>query len=117
LGIVWWVVLGALAGGVAGRVFGVHGRLGWVGLVVVGIVGAHLGGFLFGRLTGRELAIGWDPAGLAAAVVGSVLLLAVLLPFGLRDEDGTVLVPPTKWWERIRVSPWRRDAGGGHGPT
>jgi uncharacterized membrane protein YeaQ/YmgE (transglycosylase-associated protein family) len=111
-GVVSWVVFGALVGYVASRVFGIHGRLGWVGLVVVGIVGAYLGGFLLGRVTGREVSVGWDPASLAAAVVGAVLLLAVISPFGLRDDAGHVLVPPTRWWERIRV-PRRQDGTGG----
>ena len=113
-GVVSWIVLGALVGFVASRVFGIHRQLGWVGLVVVGIVGAYLGRFLLGLVTGRQVPVGWDLVGLAAAVVGAVLLLAVLLPFGLRDDAGTVLVPPTRWWERIRIP--RRHEGPGGGP-
>ena len=99
-----WIVIGSLVGFVASRVVGIHGWIGRFGLVCVGMGGAALGRILLGWGTGRQFSDPLDPVGLVAAVVGAVVLLAVWLPFGLHGEDGTVFVPPTKWWERIRFS-------------
>ena len=70
-----WVVVGLVAGWLASAVVG--GGMGLVGDIVVGIVGAFLGGFIF-----RGLHIGAPFHGLASTIfvafIGAVVLLLLL---------------------------------------
>jgi uncharacterized membrane protein YeaQ/YmgE (transglycosylase-associated protein family) len=70
-----WLVVGLIAGWLASAVVG--GGMGVVGDIVVGIVGAFLGGFIF-----RGLHIGTPFHGLASTIfvafVGAIVLLILL---------------------------------------
>jgi uncharacterized membrane protein YeaQ/YmgE (transglycosylase-associated protein family) len=70
-----WVVIGLIAGWLATAVVG--GGFGLIGDIVVGIVGAFLGGFVF-----RALHIGTPFRGLAGTIfvafIGAILLLLIL---------------------------------------
>ena len=72
MGVLGWIVFGLLVGMVAKLVTPGRDPGGLIVTVLLGIVGALLGGFL-----GRNL--GWyregDPVGFIMAVVGSVVLL------------------------------------------
>ena len=48
-GIISWIVFGALAGWVASMIAGDDARQGWLGNIIVGIIGAFIGGLIFGR--------------------------------------------------------------------
>jgi len=73
--LIAWILFGALAGWVASMITG--RRQGWLMNIIIGIVGAFLGGFLVQVLTGENLAMGWDWRSFAVAVVGATLLLWV----------------------------------------
>lgn len=70
-----WIVVGLVAGWLASAVVG--GGFGVVGDIVVGIVGAFLGGFIF-----RGLHIGTPFHGLASTIfvafIGAVVLLLII---------------------------------------
>lgn len=68
-----WVVFGGLAGWVASLLLGKDSQLGLVGNIVVGIIGAFIGGVLFPNDADR-----FDLGSFVAAVVGAVILLAVV---------------------------------------
>ena len=76
MGIVVWIVVGAIAGFVASKV--VTGRgMGLLWDIVVGILGAFMGGWLAG-LAGLEVSPGtFTLGGLLSAFVGAVILLVV----------------------------------------
>jgi uncharacterized membrane protein YeaQ/YmgE (transglycosylase-associated protein family) len=72
----WFAVIGALAGWLAGHLMRGH-RLGLLGDIVVGVLGAFIGGYLFHGV-GVEL---------GAGVIGSLLVAfagAVVLLFAVR---------------------------------
>ena len=75
LSIVLWIVIGALAGWIAGELMRGHG-FGLIGNIVVGIVGAFIGGLLFSAL-GLGLGLG-IVGSLITAIVGAVVLLFVV---------------------------------------
>jgi len=80
LGIVGWIVIGFVAGAIAGSF--VPGRgMGCLGTVAVGIVGGLVGGFVWVNVLGQPEADGWLGA-LVIAVGGSVVVLAVLRALG-----------------------------------
>ena len=76
MGILIWIVVGAIAGFVASKV--VTGRgMGLLWDIVVGILGAFLGGWLAG-LAGLDVSPGtFTLGGLVSAFVGAVILLVV----------------------------------------
>ena len=73
--ILVWLLIGALAGWLAGIVVK-GGGFGLIGDIVVGIVGAFIGGWLFGRL---GIFIGAGVIGeIVSATVGAVILLLII---------------------------------------
>jgi len=76
MGILIWIIVGAIAGFLAGKVLTGRG-LGLLWDIVVGIVGGFLGGWLAG-LVGIPVSSGtFTVGGLVAAFVGAVILLVV----------------------------------------
>ena len=73
--ILIWLVVGAVAGWLAGKIVK-GGGFGLLGDIVVGIIGAFVGGWLLARL-GIHLGVGYVRV-LASATIGAVLLLLVL---------------------------------------
>ncbi len=76
-GLISWVLLGALAGWVASLLAGTNQRQGCLMNVVVGVVGAMLGGLVMELITGSKISLGWDWRSFLVAVVGAVLLLTI----------------------------------------
>jgi uncharacterized membrane protein YeaQ/YmgE (transglycosylase-associated protein family) len=73
-----FIVIGAIAGWLAG-VFMRGNGFGLVGDVIVGVIGAFIGAYVF-RSTGAELGVGQAGA-LIVAFVGALLLLFVVRLF------------------------------------
>jgi uncharacterized membrane protein YeaQ/YmgE (transglycosylase-associated protein family) len=81
MGILAWIVLGGLAGIIAEKLTGE--RTGLVVAVVVGIVGALLGGFLAKQLFHvQTLDTFFNASTWVTAIVGAVLLMLVVRTFG-----------------------------------
>ena len=74
-GIIAWLVVGLVAGWLAGMVMK-GGGYGVVGDVVIGLVGALVGGFVFTLITGGGTAGFWGS--IAVAFVGAVILIAIV---------------------------------------
>ncbi len=83
MGILAWIVLGLIVGLLAKAAVPGEGPGGIAGDIVVGIVGALLGGWLF-RQFGHAGVTGFDLYSLAVAFVGAVVLLTVLRLFSRR---------------------------------
>jgi uncharacterized membrane protein YeaQ/YmgE (transglycosylase-associated protein family) len=79
-GIIAWLVVGLVAGWLAGKVSRGHG-FGLIGDIVVGLIGALIGGFLAGLVFHGSLGI---IGSIIVAFLGAVLLLWVLRAFGGR---------------------------------
>jgi uncharacterized membrane protein YeaQ/YmgE (transglycosylase-associated protein family) len=77
LGFWGWIIIGLLAGAIAGAFVPGNQRMGCIGTMLVGILGGIVGGFLWVNLLGQDRATGWLGA-LVIAVIGSILVLALL---------------------------------------
>src|SRR5215212_6163502 len=75
MGWLAWIIVGAIAGWLASRVM--HSRLGLLGDIVAGIVGAIIGGFLFNAI-GISGATGFNIWSVFVAFVGAVVLLGAI---------------------------------------
>lgn len=80
MGLIGWIVFGALAGWAANVIIGGRERQGQGCLanILVGVVGAVLGGLLYRLVTGREVSFEFDLPSFGIAVLGSLVLLGVL---------------------------------------
>lgn len=84
--IISWVILGALAGWIASMIMRTDSEQGGLMNIVVGIIGAVIGGFVI-RLFGGDGVTGLNLGSLLTAILGAIILLAVLR--GFRSTDRT----------------------------
>ena len=74
MGILSWLVVGAIAGYIAGFLVKGDESLGVIGHIVLGIIGALIGGFVAGLLTGgNDYITGINITTIIVAVVGAVV--------------------------------------------
>lgn len=92
MGIIAWIVLGAIAGYLAGFLVKGDEGLGVIGHIILGIVGAVVGGFLARVLLGTDPIDGaLDISSIVAAVIGAVIVVWVVGIFtGRRGVRGSV---------------------------
>jgi uncharacterized membrane protein YeaQ/YmgE (transglycosylase-associated protein family) len=77
LSILGWIVIGLIAGALAGFFVPGRERFGCLGTMLVGIAGGLLGGFLWTNVLDQGEASGWLGA-LVIATLGSIIVLLVL---------------------------------------
>jgi len=77
MSIIGWVVLGALAGWVGSIIMGRNDRMGCITNIIVGVIGAFLGGWIFNLFGGAGIT-GFNIWSFLVAVVGAVVLLAIV---------------------------------------
>lgn len=80
MGILAWIVIGALAGWIASMITGTNAQMGAFANIIVGIVGALIGGLLF-NLLGGEGVTGFNFWSLFVSIVGAIILLALIKAF------------------------------------
>ena len=72
MGIILWIVLGAVAGWIASLIM--RSNTGILGDIIVGILGALLGGFLM-SLFGQTGVTGFNLYSFIVAILGAVILI------------------------------------------
>lgn len=77
MGLIGWIVLGGLAGWVASMVMKTDKSMGVFANIIVGVVGALIGGFLVSILGGQGVT-GFNVWSFLVALLGSVILLAIV---------------------------------------
>jgi len=75
MGILSWIILGLVAGWLAGQ-FMKGGGYGLIGDIVLGIIGALVGGFLASQLLGLDVT-GFNLISVLIAFVGACLVIGV----------------------------------------
>ena len=75
MGIISWLVVGAIAGYLAGYLVKGDESLGVIGHIGLGIVGGLVGGFLAGLITGGDYTTGINISTIVVAVIGAVILV------------------------------------------
>ena len=74
MGIIAWVVLGAIAGFVTNLIMG--GKEGVIATIALGIVGAVVGGFVAGTVLKVADVTGINIESIVVAVIGGVIVVA-----------------------------------------
>jgi uncharacterized membrane protein YeaQ/YmgE (transglycosylase-associated protein family) len=78
MGIISWLIVGAVAGYIAGFLVKGDEGLGVIGHVVLGIVGALVGGFLANVIFNRDMTSGINIETIVVATIGAVLAVLVV---------------------------------------
>jgi uncharacterized membrane protein YeaQ/YmgE (transglycosylase-associated protein family) len=89
MSIIAWIVLGAIAGYLAGLFVTGDEGLGVIGHIVLGIVGALVGGFLASVLFNSKPIDGpFDLSSIVVSVIGAILVVVVVNMITGRTRTG-----------------------------
>ncbi|HSX36003.1 MAG TPA: GlsB/YeaQ/YmgE family stress response membrane protein [Patescibacteria group bacterium] len=77
MGILAWIILGGIAGWIASMIAGTNAQMGLFANVVIGIIGAFLGGLLFSMFGGAGVT-GLNAWSLIVSIVGASVLLLII---------------------------------------
>ena len=77
MGIIAWVILGALSGWIASIIMDKNASMGAIANIITGIVGAFIGGIVF-NFIGAQQVTGLNLHSILVSVVGACILLWIL---------------------------------------
>lgn len=80
--IIWFLLIGLIAGFIARALVPGPDPMGWLGTMVLGIVGSLVGGTLAALLFGGTLAL--SAAGIIGSIIGAIIVLLVWRQVGSR---------------------------------
>lgn len=80
MGLIIWLIVGGIIGWLASLIMRTDAQQGILLNVVVGIIGALIGGWLIAPLIGgsTNASAGFDIMGFIAALIGAIILLAIV---------------------------------------
>ena len=76
MSIIAWLVVGLLAGWIANMIMS-SGTGGLVADLVIGVLGAIVGGFVMGLITGQDYTNGINISTILVSVLGAIILIAI----------------------------------------
>lgn len=77
MGIISWIILGALAGWIASKIMNTNESMGGIANIAVGIVGALIGGSIM-NFFNKSGVDSLNLYSLFVALLGSIILLAII---------------------------------------
>lgn len=84
MGIIGWVIIGALAGWIASMITGNNHKMGAGKNILVGIAGGLIGGFVMNLIGGYGIT-GFNIWSLLVATIGAVILLVIINAVGRKS--------------------------------
>jgi uncharacterized membrane protein YeaQ/YmgE (transglycosylase-associated protein family) len=82
MGVIWFLIIGLIAGAVARFLVPGPDPMGWVGTLVLGVIGSFVGGTLAALLFGGTLTL--SAAGIVGSIVGAIIVLLIWRAMGGR---------------------------------
>jgi len=79
MGIIAWIILGAIAGFITNLIMG--GKEGVIETIILGIIGAVVGGFLAGTVLKVADVTGINITSIVVAVIGAIIVVLVYRMF------------------------------------
>nr|WP_076388938.1 GlsB/YeaQ/YmgE family stress response membrane protein [Vaginimicrobium propionicum] len=77
MSIISWIVIGLICGAIGRAITGSKGTGGWLGDLLLGIVGAVVGGFIGEAIFHAGLGTFWSLRTWILSVIGSVIVLLI----------------------------------------
>ena len=84
MGILTWIIFGLIAGAIAKFIMPGNQAMGWLMTIILGIVGAFVGGWV-GTLLGLGTVDSFSIGSMALAVVGALIVLWL---YGIATKRG-----------------------------
>lgn len=84
MGIISWIIIGAIAGWLGSVITGYNAKMGAGKNIIVGIIGAFIGGFIMNFIGGVGIT-GFNIWSLFVSIIGSVILLLIVGAFNKKD--------------------------------
>ncbi len=78
MGIISWIIFGAIAGWIASKITGDDPNMGAGANILVGIIGSFIGGFIGTNVLHYGKVSGFNLSSFLIAIAGSVILLLIL---------------------------------------
>ena len=75
MSIVWWLIIGLIAGFVARAVVPGRDAMGVIGTIVLGIIGSLVGGFLGSLFYEGDADL--QPSGIIGSIIGAIIALLI----------------------------------------
>ncbi len=88
MNILAWIVLGLIAGAIAKAIYPGHQGGGILGTLILGVIGAFVGGSLYNLLTTGTLALtatGLSIGGIVVAIIGAIIALFIYYALARRS--------------------------------
>jgi len=76
MGIISWIIVGAISGWLASGLAGSKEKKGCIFNIVLGIIGALLGGFIMNEF-GKQGVTGFDLWSIFVATLGAIIILTI----------------------------------------
>jgi uncharacterized membrane protein YeaQ/YmgE (transglycosylase-associated protein family) len=93
MGIISWIVVGLIAGVIAGYLVKGDEGLGIIGRIILGIIGAVVGGFLAGLLLpGDDFVTGINIPTIIVAVIGAIIVIVGYNMIRGRSRTGSGMI-------------------------
>jgi len=77
MGFIGWIVLGLIAGAIAKAILPGKQGGGWIATLILGVVGALLGGWLGSAIFHVDLGSFWDLKTWILSIVGAIIVLLI----------------------------------------
>jgi uncharacterized membrane protein YeaQ/YmgE (transglycosylase-associated protein family) len=75
MNVVWWLIVGLIAGFIARAVVPGRDAMGVLGTLVLGLVGSLVGGFIGAIFTNND--DDFSPSGLIGSIIGAIIALLI----------------------------------------
>jgi uncharacterized membrane protein YeaQ/YmgE (transglycosylase-associated protein family) len=88
MNILAWIVLGLVAGAIAKAIYPGHQSGGILGTLILGVIGAFVGGSLYNLVTTGTISLaatGLSIGGIVVAVIGAIIALWIYYALGRRS--------------------------------
>ncbi len=89
MGIIAWIILGALAGWIASMIMSTDAEQGGLANIIVGIIGAFIGGWIM-NMFGKVGVTGFDIRSILVAILGACVALGIYRALGGRSHSSTI---------------------------
>ena len=76
MSIIGWIVFGLIAGFIASKIVNKEGQ-GFVVDIILGIIGAVVGGYLLTFFTGQPYSTGFNIPSMIVAIIGAIIVLVI----------------------------------------
>ena len=72
MGLLSWLIFGALVGWIASKLAGTDSQQGWILNIVLGVIGAIVGGAVYSALFDDDFSISWSIGSFIVALLGGI---------------------------------------------